>query len=87
MKTNRRLTLLGLAALCVAAAAPALAAPAADRCAGSRDLRIVNGRIHTMDARDSIVSRITIREGRFVADAAAGPCTRTIDVKGRAVVP
>ena len=28
-------------------------APAQDRCAGSRDLRLVNGKIVTMDARNS----------------------------------
>ena len=87
MEVQYRSILFGLAALCVAAVStPALAA-ADGRCAGSRDLRIVNGRIHTMDPRDSVVSQATIREGRFVADQAAGPCTRIIDVKGRTVVP
>ena len=34
---------------------------AAQNCAGSRDIRIVNGRIHTMDAHDTVVSSVTIR--------------------------
>ena len=73
-----------LAALALLAAAlPALA-----QCGGSRDLRIVNGRIHTMDAHDTIVASITIRRGRF-ADGAADrdPCLQVIDVHGRTVVP
>jgi predicted amidohydrolase YtcJ len=57
------------------------------RCAGARDLRIVGGRIHTMDAHDTVVASATIREGRFVADGTVTACTRVIDVKGRTVVP
>ena len=88
MQIRHRSIVLGLAALgAVACAAPTFAATPGGRCDGSRDLKIVNGRIHTMDGRDSIVSRINIREGRFVADTAAGPCTRLIDVRGRTVVP
>src|SRR3569623_472923 len=86
MKTIHRQVLAGVAALGVAALAlPASAA--SGRCDGARDLRIVGGRIHTMDAHDTILSSATIREGRFVRAADAGPCTRTIDVKGRTVVP
>jgi predicted amidohydrolase YtcJ len=59
-----------------------------DRCIGSRDLRIVNGRIHTMDAQDSIVSSATIRRGLFAAAAAeSDACMQVIDVHGRTVVP
>ena len=87
MQVWRGLSLF-VAALCAAAwSVPSFAATPGGRCAGARDLRIVNGRIHTMDARDSIVSQVLIREGRFVADSGAGPCTRVIDVKGRTVVP
>ncbi|MGC1458050.1 MAG: hypothetical protein WA825_07210, partial [Steroidobacteraceae bacterium] len=59
-----------------------------DGCAGARDLTIVNGRIHTMDARDAVVSSVTIRRGLFVA-ATAGrdACMDVIDVHGRTVVP
>jgi predicted amidohydrolase YtcJ len=70
-----------------------LAALAADNCAGSRDLRLVNGKIVTMsvsngDARNSILHSVTIQRGRF--DFSAGklsPCTKTIDLHGRTAVP
>ena len=60
----------------------------AQNCAGSRDIRIVNGRIHTMDAHDTVVSSVTIRRGLFAApDNAQEPCLQVIDVHGRTVVP
>jgi predicted amidohydrolase YtcJ len=66
----------------------ALAALAADNCAGSRDLRLVNGKIVTMDARNSIVSSVTIQNGRFdFSGAKLNPCTKTIDLHGRTAVP
>jgi predicted amidohydrolase YtcJ len=63
-----------------------------DRCAGSRDVKLVNGKIHTLDGRNSIVSTVTIESGRFTAvgrdgTAAGGPCMRVIDLKGRTAVP
>jgi predicted amidohydrolase YtcJ len=63
-----------------------------DGCAGARDLRLTNGRIVTMDARNSIVSEVTIQDGRFAAvgpprDLKLSPCTRTINLGGRTVVP
>lgn len=53
------------------------------------DLILENGRIHTMDAQNRIVSRLGIRNGRFfsVGEAHPGPRTRTIDLRGRTVVP
>lgn len=67
-------------------------AQAQDRCAGARDLRLVNGKIVTMDKRNSIVSEVTIQDGRFdrVGKSGAGrlsPCTKTIDLRGRTAVP
>jgi predicted amidohydrolase YtcJ len=60
----------------------------AQNCAAARDIRIVNGRIHTMDAHDTVVSSVTIRGGLFVApDNAQDPCMQVIDVHGRTVVP
>jgi len=61
-------------------------------CAGARDLRLTNGRIVTMDARNTIVSEVTIQNGRFAAvgparDLKLSPCTRTINLGGRTVVP
>src|SRR6202034_4837811 len=64
------------------------AAAQSDRCAGSRDLKIVNGRIHTMDAHDTVLSAVTIRRGLFAASQGAQePCLQVIDVHGRTVVP
>ena len=57
----------------------------------TRDLALVNGRVHTMDAQDSIVSSVLIRAGRFAAldpnPASFGDCTDVIDVQGRTVIP
>jgi predicted amidohydrolase YtcJ len=53
-------------------------------------LALINGRIHTMDARNTVARAALIRNGRFVAvgntvPTAAG--TRVIDLQGRTVVP
>ncbi len=64
----------------------------ADACAGSRDLRLTNGRIVTMNAANTIATEVTIQNGRI---AAVGParnlqlsaCTKTINLAGRTVVP
>jgi predicted amidohydrolase YtcJ len=79
-------------------AAPAGAADHRDR--GDRDrggkpaerLRLVNGKIHTMDRGGRVVSSVVIEGGRFAAvgpdggDGGRGPAT-TIDLRGRTVVP
>ncbi|HEY6455915.1 MAG TPA: amidohydrolase family protein [Steroidobacteraceae bacterium] len=60
----------------------------AQNCTAAREVRIVNGRIHTMDAHDTVVSSVTIRRGLFTApDNAQDPCMQVIDVHGRTVVP
>ena len=40
------------------------AAPQDSRCDGARDLKLINGRIVTMDKKNSIVSEVTIQNGR-----------------------
>lgn len=65
---------------------------ATDPCVGARDLRLTNGRFVTMDRRNSIVSEVTIQDGRFVSVGGGGnprlsPCTRDINLRGRTVVP
>jgi predicted amidohydrolase YtcJ len=72
--------------------APASRQSPQDPCSWSRDLKLVNGRIHTMDRRNQIVTEVTIQEGRFAAVGRAtnsrlNPCTQTIDLRGRTVVP
>lgn len=56
------------------------------------DLLLVNGRIHTMDSGDRIVSSVAIKDGRFVDVGYSrrypqGSETRVIDLRGRTVVP
>ncbi len=78
----RCITGLALAATLVAAAD--IPGP----CSGSRDLRLVNGKIVTMDAKNSIVHSVNIQKGLF--DFSAGRlsrCTQTINLRGRTVVP
>jgi hypothetical protein len=73
---------LSLAVLTVSAACAAT-----DPCAGSRNLKFVNGKIVTMDKKNSIVSTATIQNGVFDDTRKPLPCTRTIDLHGRAAVP
>jgi predicted amidohydrolase YtcJ len=65
------------------------AAPAAP--AAAQDLNLVNGRIHTLDARNSVVSAVAIRNGRIASVGNNAPPrtanTRVIDLRGRTVVP
>jgi predicted amidohydrolase YtcJ len=63
-----------------------------ERCPLGSALRLVNGRIHTMDAKDRVVSAVLIRDGRFVtvgSQARHGDddCTREINLRGRTAVP
>ena len=67
-------------------AGPATAAPAAQQ-----DINLVNGRIHTFDARNSVVNAVAIRNGRITSAGNSAPprtaTTRVIDLRGRTVVP
>src|SRR5215475_14769160 len=70
------------------------AAVAADSAPSDRDLVLVNGKIHTMDAQNRIAASITIRNGRIIALEYGGHGNqgshgdqRVIDLKGRTVVP
>ena len=87
--TERVLVLAAAIAVTALAPVPALAQ---DRCAGARDLRLVNGKIVTMDKRNTIAAEVTIQDGRFqsVGKGSAGrlsPCTKVIDLGGRTAVP
>ena len=73
---------LALAALLTASA---LASSASAACEGG--LRIVHGRIHTMDAKDTVIASVTIKDAKFVKGAAPVPAACTIDVHGKTVVP
>jgi hypothetical protein len=53
-------------------------------------IALTNGRIHTMDAKNTVARAALIRHGRFVAVANTVPTaagTRVIDLQGRTVVP
>src|SRR3954471_2208590 len=57
---------------------------------GGDALVFVNGRIHTMDDRNSVVSSVAIKNGRFVSVGNAehgGGEARVINLRGRTVVP
>jgi len=75
----------------IALVAASAHAQTAARCAGARDLRLVNGKISTLDKKNTIVTEVTIQDGVFTAvgkgSGRLSPCTRTIDLKGRTVVP
>src|SRR4051812_1587512 len=63
-----------------------------DRCEGSKDVAIVNAKVFPMDAKNSIASSVTIKNGKIAAvghrgDHEHGPCMRVIDARGRTVVP
>ncbi len=93
MNFHSRRAWLGAAALaaCITAA-PAWADDDED-CKAGGSLRLVNGRIHTMDKNDSIVSSVLIKNGKFAAvghrrgDNGGDECARTINLHGRTVVP
>ena len=84
---------VGLVVACLAGLAVLMqpASGGAQACPGGRLLLLTNGRIHTMDAKRTVVSKVRIANGRFVevgdAANAGGGCTDTIDLRGRTVVP
>lgn len=77
---------LGRTPLSAQAQQPATAGTAADAA-----LVLVNGRIHTMDQNNRVVSQALIRNGRFAAVGnsvdARGGNPRRVDLKGRTVIP
>jgi predicted amidohydrolase YtcJ len=83
-----------LVSVILAASVVALPAWADDDkdCKHGVSLRLVNGRIHTMDASDKIVSSVLIKNGKF-ADVSRGrgdddgDCAKTINLHGRTAVP
>src|SRR5437868_1598380 len=56
-----------------------------------QDLVLTNGRIHTMDARNTIARTVSFRNGRLATVGDAVPPRRAgdrvIDLRGRTVVP
>lgn len=61
---------------------------AAGNCDDSRDVRLVNGKIITMDPKNSVLSSVTIQDGRFdFSGGKLSACTKTINLRGRTAVP
>jgi len=95
-------TLKGTAKLCTGAtlalalaipSMPAAGAQGGGDCPNGREIALVNGRIHTMDAANSVVSAVTIRNGKFVSvghdagGAAEAGCKQVINLNGRLAIP
>src|SRR5262245_3405144 len=92
--SRRELLTAGVAAGVGAALPPASAQaappPSTPVAVASSALVFVNGKIHTMDDANSVVSSVAIRDGRFVAvgnAASPGPGGQVINLHGRTVVP
>ena len=59
-----------------------------DACDGSRDVRLINGKF--IDYRGVVAEHLTIKDGRIYQVGKAkliSPCTRTINLRGRTVIP
>src|SRR5688572_30348829 len=55
-----------------------------------RDIALVNGRIHTLDAHDTVVDSLLIRDGRFAIVGGVrqvGDDTEVINLRGHTVIP
>jgi predicted amidohydrolase YtcJ len=81
------LVVIALSAVLVLSAASAQT----QRCPAGQLLLLTNGKLHTMDAKRSVVSKVLIANGKFadVGDAAiaSANCTETVDLQGRTVIP
>jgi len=60
----------------------------------SADLLLINGRVLTMDAHDTVAQAVAVKDGKIVAvgattqiESLAGPSTQVIDVEGRTAMP
>jgi len=62
-------------------------------CPDGRELTLANGRIHLLDAANSVVSSVTIRNGKFVSvghDNGGGGtpgCRQLVNLDGRTALP
>ena len=55
---------------------------------GGGDLALVNGKIHTFDEGNRVVSQVLIRDGRFAAvGSVGGGAPQVINLHGRTVIP
>lgn len=92
--TRRKFMQTAAASAAAAAGSSMLAAPArAKRPHPDADVILLNGKIHTMDANNTIATSAAIKDGRFIEvstgrlEAREGRKTRVIDLRGSTVVP
>src|SRR6202521_3454232 len=81
---------LGAVALAASIASVPAWADDDEDCKAGGSLRLVNGKIHTMDKKDSVVSSVLIKNGKFAAVGHGnddGDCAQTINLHGRTAVP
>jgi predicted amidohydrolase YtcJ len=89
--TRYRLLALALG-LALPVASAFAAKPNAD-CPNGQEIALINGRIHTMDTSNSVVSAVTMRNGKFVSvghdagGAAEAGCKQVINLGGRLAIP
>jgi predicted amidohydrolase YtcJ len=83
-----------VAAIAVAASTGRFAAPAAVVQGNAPDMVLYNGKISTVDGKDSVVEAIAIRGGTILAAGQSGPvmalaskATKLVNLKGRRVLP
>jgi predicted amidohydrolase YtcJ len=90
---DRRNLLKGGAAVGVAGvvATPAPASAHTSERGTADRIALVDGRIHTMDRRDSVVNAVLVEDGAFAAVGRdvprGGPGLKVVDLRGRTVVP
>jgi len=61
-------------------------------CDGKQSISLINGKIHTMDKRDRVVSSVLIEDGKFArvgghGASGSGGCSKVINLRGRTAVP
>ena len=91
-KTSSLLVPLTLATVIAATAlAQPNPQPPSQPCPAVRDVRMTNGKIHTMNATNAVVESVRIVGDRFAEVGTdrlpTSRCTRTIDLEGRTAVP
>ena len=96
IKGISRRWVLGIAGAAAIGAAISGVQPAAGQARGQAaaqadELVFVNGRIHTMDPKNTVTTTVTIRNGRFASVGGAVPRPaagrRIVDLRGRTAVP
>jgi predicted amidohydrolase YtcJ len=88
---SRRQFIGSASAIALGPLSSAIKLDAQSRAQGATDLGLINGRIHTMDPANRVVSQVLIRNGRFAAVGnnvvRRGGGLRVEDLRGRTVIP